>query len=223
MVEEGEEGEFSVTYLDKECETTSYISRAGPARVTYPNGDIYEGGFNIKKKKHGNGVYTWNVDIPETEGEEESTRKQEYSGNWSNGRKHGIGTMTYVNGESYSGQWSAGKRQGCGTYKYTNGDVYSGLWLRGQRHGNGTYSYANRSFINGVWNEGTLEGEGTWNLSDTSSFKGTFLNNCPDGEGIFSFPNGKTQSGIFGRFRTKEQVTKGSEGILQWNGEPVPL
>ena len=29
------------------------------ARVDYPNGDTFEGGFNELKQRHGRGVYTW--------------------------------------------------------------------------------------------------------------------------------------------------------------------
>lgn len=29
------------------------------AKVTYPNGDAYDGAFNDAKQKHGKGTYTW--------------------------------------------------------------------------------------------------------------------------------------------------------------------
>ena len=31
------------------------------AKVTYPNGDTFEGAFNDNKKKHGRGIYTWST------------------------------------------------------------------------------------------------------------------------------------------------------------------
>ena len=31
------------------------------AKVTYPNGDTFEGSFNDNKKKHGRGIYTWST------------------------------------------------------------------------------------------------------------------------------------------------------------------
>ena len=35
------------------------VRLACSARVDYPNGDTYEGGFNELKQRHGRGVYTW--------------------------------------------------------------------------------------------------------------------------------------------------------------------
>lgn len=29
------------------------------AKVTYPNGDTFEGSFNDDRQKHGHGIYTW--------------------------------------------------------------------------------------------------------------------------------------------------------------------
>ena len=42
------------------------------------------------------------------------------------GQKHGVGKMTYDNGNEYEGQWKNNKRDGKGTTKYTSGNVYTG-------------------------------------------------------------------------------------------------
>jgi hypothetical protein len=34
--------------------------------------------------------------------------------------------MKYVNGDEYTGQWSHGKKQGKGVYNYSDGDYYDG-------------------------------------------------------------------------------------------------
>ena len=67
--EEG--GMYQVEYLDGEEETCTFVTRAGKARVTYVNGDVYEGHFNVKKKKHGQGTYLYKSQMNEDEVDEE--------------------------------------------------------------------------------------------------------------------------------------------------------
>jgi hypothetical protein len=45
--------------LDDRPETTNYIKRAGTVKVTYQNGDSYEGQIGADKLKHGEGKYVW--------------------------------------------------------------------------------------------------------------------------------------------------------------------
>lgn len=39
---------------------------------------------------------------------------------------HGLGKMTYINGDSYEGEWKDGMKVGKGIYKFANGDLYEG-------------------------------------------------------------------------------------------------
>ena len=55
MADDEETPQTSYEYLDGEQETTTWLSRAGKCRVTYPNGAVYEGQFNDLKQKHGLG------------------------------------------------------------------------------------------------------------------------------------------------------------------------
>jgi hypothetical protein len=51
-----------------------------------------------------------------------------YSGQFKQGECHGLGRITFPNGEAYVGQWLHNMRHGQGT---NNGDVdYSGEWVR---------------------------------------------------------------------------------------------
>ena len=45
--------EYSVKYLDGEEEESVWISRAGKAEVTYPNGHTYVGEFNENRSATG--------------------------------------------------------------------------------------------------------------------------------------------------------------------------
>ena len=82
----------------------------GRAKVTYPNGDTYEGAFNDERQKHGAGVYTWSLEegsnpwLPE--GGLPEGRVVKYEGSWVNGARSGVGKITYPNGDRYHGAFS---------------------------------------------------------------------------------------------------------------------
>jgi hypothetical protein len=131
----GDEAAFSITYTDGEKETATFITRDGSAKATYPNGSSYEGSFH-EKKKHGQGTYIW------MDGEDEPKEICRYSGAYDNGKRQGLGKMTFPDGSYYHGMWENNKKCGEGTYKYVNGDVYSGTWVDDVKSGNGAYEFA---------------------------------------------------------------------------------
>ena len=59
MADEEAPNAYTVVYKDGDKETVQWLSRAGNARVTYPNGDTYEGTFNEMGQRHGSGEYTY--------------------------------------------------------------------------------------------------------------------------------------------------------------------
>ena len=51
---------YTVEYLEgEEPETLSWIQREGKVRITYSNGDVFEGNVDSNKLKQGRGSYTW--------------------------------------------------------------------------------------------------------------------------------------------------------------------
>ena len=56
MGDEEEVVKTTYEYLDGDQESSEWLSRAGKCKVTYPNGDVYEGSFNDLKQRHGNGI-----------------------------------------------------------------------------------------------------------------------------------------------------------------------
>lgn len=125
------------------------------AKITYPNGDTFDGTFNADKAKHGHGKYVWTKELGEEgpknawvplneEGDAAAlpeTRVIAYDGGYKDGLRHGIGRMTYPNGDVYHGAWEAGTPNGQGTYYYASGDLYSGQWKAGKKEGRGAYVY----------------------------------------------------------------------------------
>jgi len=46
-----------------------------------------------------------------------------------NGKKHGLGTYTWANGDKYAGEWKNDRRQGQGTYTWDDGTTKTGIWV----------------------------------------------------------------------------------------------
>ena len=54
----------------------------------------------------------------------------------------------------YEGAFLDGKRHGLGTRRYGNGDVYTGGWKEGKKSGHGTIRFADSSFFSGHFHQG---------------------------------------------------------------------
>ena len=100
---------------NQSVEEESVGSSGLPKRVTYSNGDVYEGSLKLP------GDYVEGDPIV-------PTRLV----------RNGRGTMTYAEtGEVYVGQWSANQRVGYGKSE-VNGTIYDGAYVDDLRHGEGT-------------------------------------------------------------------------------------
>lgn len=56
-----------------------------------------------------------------------------YRGNFTNNKKHGLGTQTWNNGQSYTGQWMENNMHGQGEWTFPNGGKKKGVWANGNR------------------------------------------------------------------------------------------
>lgn len=193
-----EEGgpQCKVVYTDVDPEEeTNRIKRAGAARVSYVNGDSFVGTFDAEKNKQGSGVYVW---VKPGEEEGSFVEKARYEGSWKDNQKHGVGKMTFPNGDTFEGEWFENKIQGEGTYVYKKtDDMYSGSWVDGKKHGKGRYEYAaDRSILLGQWEAGQIT-TGKWELKGAAVYDGEFKLGRPFGPGQFTFESGLTQSGTY--------------------------
>ena len=66
----------------------------------------FAGDFNTEKQKHGNGMYTW-MEPDEESGEPKKVAS--YEGKYADGKKNGLGKMTFPNGDVYFGEWKDNK------------------------------------------------------------------------------------------------------------------
>ena len=67
------------------------------------------------------------------------------------GKRKGLGTKVFRNGDRYEGEWSNDKANGKGRYEHQDGDVYEGFWKDDMAHGQGLYTSANGSSYFGDW------------------------------------------------------------------------
>ena len=201
---------FIVKYEDI-TEPTDWIEKAGKCKVTYPNGNTFEGIYDDEKKKQGEGVYTWSQPPPE-EGEEEEAASTApvsiYSGNFKSGKKHGTGMLTYPDGARYSGSWTKNQKDGQGSYFYPNGDMYEGQWSKDIKHGEGCYTVAaDQSKFIGTWDKGAFV-SGKWAYADGGCYEGTFKNGAPSGEGKYVMAGG---SSVEGGYSEKTEDVEGED------------
>ena len=64
------------------------------------------------------------------------------------GRKHGLGTCQFSNGDIYRGSWNKDDMHGMGYYYWNHtSNVYIGQWSNRNRHGNGVYVIVTRPMI----------------------------------------------------------------------------
>ena len=174
-------------------------------KITYSNGDVYEGGM-AGLKKSGTGTYTYkNGDV--------------YVGSFADDRANGSGTMTYANGNVYTGAFKDGLPDGEGTLTYKSGDTYVGSFAAGRKNGKGTYTsgdavytgayvndvregegkqvYANGDIYEGTFKNDMRNGQGTYTFANGERYVGSFRDNQLSGEGTYTWPSGKTYTGRF--------------------------
>ncbi|KAI8910640.1 hypothetical protein DFJ77DRAFT_441920 [Powellomyces hirtus] len=161
------EGDAAPTIGTYEGSRNDQSERHGQGKMTFPNGDIYKGGYATGTRS-GSGTYKWAKPVAV------------YSGEYAEGKRNGEGRLVFPDGSVYAGQFEKGKRHGNGTYTYVNGDTYSGAWSNDARHGRGVYTVAaTGSKMDGTWEKGLLVGDGKVTHAD-HILKAKFVNGQPE-------------------------------------------
>ncbi|KAE9063315.1 hypothetical protein PF010_g29047, partial [Phytophthora fragariae] len=92
----------------------------GIGKYTDAEGSVYEGEF-VRGKKHGVGKLT--APVMELQSESTETHQTEqYSGEWRDGCREGVGDAVFADGSRYSGQWKDDLQDGEGTFTSAEGD-----------------------------------------------------------------------------------------------------
>ena len=120
--------------------------RHGNGKMTYADGDVYEGEWK-NNKKSGNGKMTFK-------------NNSSYDGKWRSDNINGFGVYKYYNGDVYEGLFVDGNRNGEGKMSYENGDKYIGIWKNNKRHGKGKQTNKDQYVFEGRWVNDKKEGNG---------------------------------------------------------------
>jgi len=178
-------------------------------KITYKNGDIYEG-FLINNKRFGKGKYTYSTgDIYEGNWINDKCNGRGkftctigvYEGEYKDGMFNGKGIYKFNNGEIYEGEYSFNKRTGKGKYTYSSGDIYEGDWVDGTRHGKGKYIRKDGTVYEGDFvyfkdkDKSMQHGKGKITFANGKSYEGDWANSVPNGKGKMIYPDGKVEEG----------------------------
>ncbi len=172
---------------------TKEVTSSSIKKITYPNGDIYEGEF-LNENRNGMGKYFFaNGDV--------------YEGEFLNGSRNGKGKYFWTNGEIYEGDFVENKITGKGIFTRKNGDVYEGDFVNSNRTGKGKLIFSNGEIYEGDFVEGKRTGSGKYFWPSGSIYEGDFIDDKRTGTGKFIWPNGNI---YVGKFSDGEQTGLGA-------------
>jgi hypothetical protein len=95
-------------------------------------------------------------------------------------------SMCYSDDDNYFGQFTNGKKSGIGIYKWKNDELYEhyeGQWIDGLPCGKGLMYYNNGFIYDGEWHNGKRNGHGILRENDLIRYSGQWFNNKKHGFG----------------------------------------
>lgn len=120
-----------------------------------------------------------------------------FEGNWSEGRKHGVGYERLLDNSQYRGEFADGQKHGHGALRWSGGASYSGEFLEDTFHGEGVFVWADGRQFRGQWAQNRMHGMGRFEWPDGKSFEGKYENDKKHGPGVFSWPDGSKSLGLW--------------------------
>mmetsp|Transcript_886 Transcript_886/g.3265 ORF Transcript_886/g.3265 Transcript_886/m.3265 type:complete len:295 (+) Transcript_886:241-1125(+) len=138
-----------------------------------------------------------------------------YEGETNGGMKHGMGTLTWDDGDQYVGEFKFDEKTN-GTFRWKGGDTYTGEWKSSLMHGKGTYTYKNGRMYEGSWEEGYKQGLGVFTWPNEDKYAGEFYKDMCHGVGILYYADGRVYKGNW------QQNKKHGYGTMKLpNGEKI--
>ena len=114
-----------------------------------------------------------------------------YEGEIKNGIAHGLGTLTWTDGNKYEGEFKHGKLSGQGTLILTSGNKYEGEFKHGKLSGQGTYTWSDGDKYEGEFKEGKKHGQGKYIKPEVRKFVGEYKKGLKYGLGTVTYGKGK--------------------------------
>ena len=141
-----------------------------------------------------------------------------YEGEWKNGKRDGLGILSWKDVSKFIGNFIEDKVMGFGKLWHEDGDVYTGYWNDFQADGVGIYKTNAQASHEGYWKndkqngygiekwprgssyigeyqDGNKEGIGSLNFEGNGGFEGEFKGGCISGVGVFFFSDNRRYEG----------------------------
>ncbi len=148
----------------------------GEYRVTYQNGEVYEGQY-VDERRHGIGEYHF-------------LDGSIYEGEYFKNKRQGFGVFTILDKSVYEGEWDRDYIHGEGIWRWADGSCYMGDNIDGERTGRGVYITDHGDVYVGEFKNNAMHGNGTFTYNDGTRYEGTFRENLREGNAVFTYPNG---------------------------------
>ncbi len=132
---------------------------------------------------------------------------EKYVGDKKDGKRDGIGTYVWANGDNYSGGWKNNLLEGKGTYKWKDGMVYEGNFKNNLKHGYGILTWANGDRYEGNFKDDKFSGKGTYTFAKGHKYVGNYANNKKNGKGTFTWADGDK---FVGNYKDDNRTGKGT-------------
>ena len=143
---------------------------------------------------------------------EEKVSDYVYIGEFLEGKKHGLGVQTHVDGKIYAGEWMEGQMHGWGVLIRKDGSAYRGHFEQGKIRGSGA-----EIVVSPVQDKGYQQGDPTRLFL---SFQGRWENDRREGKGVAGRARCAHGSEVLGLVQV--DVVTYNKGVLKPT-ESVPL
>ena len=189
--------------------------------IQFPNGEIYEGGWNINNQRHGYGISItkegnvykglWENDNFGSYGAFIEKSGNYYIGELLNGKAKGKGEMVIKNKMRFKGEFNDDLPNGKGILEnFCDGWVFEGTMIGGVR-GWGEIKFKNGIIYKGQFIDDKFNGKGKIFFPNGRKYEGDFKNDKMEGKGVFIWEDGKKYEGKY-----VNNVKQGF-GQLSWN------
>lgn len=140
-------------------------------------------------------------------------RETSYEGELKDGKKEGIGKVTYLMGHIYEGEFKSNKMHGQGKLIYNDKAVYEGGFSEGKRAGKGTYTWPQGPKYVGDWQNDMRHGMGAFTMTDGSAYIGEWKSDKRNGKGIYTWADNTQYEGMW-----KDDKRTGESWLIMPNG-----
>lgn len=169
----------------------------------------------------------WGNNLPHGKGMMIYSDLRSYDGMWKNGKRNGIGKMSFPKGyllgeynmseyygtflndqmsgrakiilksSKYNGEMKNDLMSGYGIMLYDNGDKYFGYWKNNHYFDFGIKIFKNKSKYAGNWNKNKFFGHGKFYYTNGNIYDGSWYRGERYGYGVLEYSNGKVIKGNF--------------------------